>query len=56
MLFDKFDENKDKFYSFYSSKDPTIEFSKDIEFDKTSQNKKKTYLFTIQFKNAENKI
>ena len=50
MLFDKFDENKDKFYSFYSSKDPTIEFSKHIEFDKITQNKKKNLSFhhTIQ--------
>ena len=31
---------KRNFFRLNSSKDPTIEFSKEIEFDKTSQNKK----------------
>jgi hypothetical protein len=33
-------ENKDKFFRLNIAKDQIIEFSKDIEFDKTSQNKK----------------
>ena len=37
-MFDKSDENKDNFFRLNITKDPTIEFSKDIEFDKTSQN------------------
>mgnify|MGYP003431046868 CR=1 FL=1 len=32
-----FYENKDNFFRLNIDKDPTIEFSKDIEFDKTSQ-------------------
>ena len=36
MLFDKSDENKEKFFRLNIAKDPTIEFSKHIEFDKTS--------------------
>ena len=31
---------KTNFFRLNITKDPTIEFSKDIEFDKTSQNKK----------------
>ena len=33
-------KNKGKFFCLNIAKDQTIEFSKDIEFDKTSQNKK----------------
>ena len=40
MMFNKFDENKEKFFRLIIAKDPTIEFSKHIEFDKISQNKK----------------
>ena len=39
-MFNKFDENKDNFFRLNITKDPTIEFSREIEFDKTSQNKK----------------
>ena len=38
-MFNKFDENKDNFFRLNSSKDPTIEFSREIEFNKISQNK-----------------
>ena len=40
MFMINLNENKHKFFRLNSAKDQTIEFSKDIEFDKTSQNKK----------------
>ena len=40
MLLINLNENKEKFFRLNITKDPTIEFSKDIGFDKTSQNKK----------------
>ena len=47
-MFNKFDENKKQFLSLNITKDPTIEFSKVIEFDKTSQNKNfKTIIYGL---------
>ena len=39
MLLINLNENKEKFFRLNIAKDPTIEFSREIQFDKSSQNK-----------------
>ena len=46
-----FNENKDNFFRLNITKDPTIEFSKDIEFYETSQNKNQQKYIIFSRKN-----